>query len=164
VATYFAPADLSGRRDEIPRLFSRLSGILKILSINENEARVIAKSLSVEPLPTDYLPKDIVRSAKILSEEIGASIDIHTPFGSASSYDGETHFAEASKVAPNICTGAGDIWDAANITGYLLRLEPEKRVKLANAAAELYISGREIEAPSKEQIASFLRKRRYSLG
>ncbi len=157
VSTYFAPADLSGRKEEIPGLFSRLRGILKILSINENEARVMGKALSVKPLPADYRPKDTVRSAELLSEVTGTRIDIHTPFGSASSYEGETHFAEVFKVEQNICTGAGDVWDAVNITGYLLQIEPDDRLKLANAAAGLYISSNEAESPSREQITSFLK-------
>ncbi len=159
VATYLAPADLSVRAEEVAELFSRVGGVLKILSVNENEARVIAKTLSAEGLPEDYGRRDIVRSGETLSKRLRVRVDLHTPFGSASSYAGEVRFAEVFKVVQRISTGAGDVWDAANITSYLLKLEAEKRLKIANAAAALYLSSRIAEPPTAKQVASFLEKR-----
>ena len=159
VVTYFAPADLTERRVELPTLFTKLKENLKILSINENEARVLAKALSCEPLPLEYLSKDITRAARKLNKRTTIGIDIHTPFGSASVHDEETFFAETYKIPQNSCTGAGDVWDAANIGGYLLALDPNIRLKLANAAAGIYVSSKNMEAPSKEQIFAFLKEK-----
>ena len=158
VITYFAPADLAERRVELPALFTRLKENLKILSLNENEARVLAKALSCEHLPLEYLSKDITRAARNLNKRTTIGIDIHTPIGSASSNGGETFFEETYKISQNSCTGAGDVWDAANIGGYLLALDPNIRLKLANAAAGSYVSSKNMEAPSKEQLFAFLER------
>ena len=158
VITYFAPADLAERRVELPALFTRLKENLKILSLNENEARVLAKALSCEHLPLEYLSKDITRAARNLNKRTTIDIDIHTPIGSASANGEETFFEETYKISQNSCTGAGDVWDAANIGGYLLALDPNIRLKLANAAAGSYVSSKNMEAPSKEQLFAFLER------
>jgi len=155
VITYFAPADLAERRVELSALFTILKKNLKILSLNENEARVLAKALSCEHLPLEYLSKDIIRAARNLNKRTTIGIDIHTPIGSASAHGEETFFEETYKISQNNCTGAGDVWDAANIGGYLLALDPNIRLKLANAAAGIYVSSKNMEAPSKEQLFAF---------
>ncbi len=164
VITYFAPADLSGRQEEISDMFMTLRGIVKVLSINENEARVIAKALSIDPLPHDYGPKEIIKSTRTLSDEIETKVDMHTPSGSASSYKGVTDFANVFKAEQKTCTGAGDVWDAANIMGYLLDLMADTRLHLANTAARLYISSKKANPPSKIEIISNLRKGRFTKG
>jgi len=159
VKTYFAPADPTERKDELVQLFDTLKGNLDILSVNENEARMIAESLSIGALSTSYNNDDIAQSAHLISRAIEASVDIHTQYGSATSSDEGTFFVESFKVNQNIAIGAGDIWDSLNIAGYLLKLKPEIRLKLANAAAGSYISSDEPEAPTRKQIISFLNNR-----
>lgn len=158
VMTYFAPADVSGRRSEIPKLLSALQGTLDVLSINENEARVIAEMLSIDRLPIDYLPDHIARCVELISDVIGTRVDMHTPFGSASSYEEVTYFSPSFEAERRISTGAGDVWDSANITGHLLKLDPPERLRLANAAAALYISSLDAESPSTTRILSLLEK------
>ena len=158
VMTYFAPADVSGRRSEIPKLLSALQGTLDVLSINENEARVIAEMLSIDRLPIDYLPDHIARCVELISDVIGTRVDMHTPFGSASSYEEVTYFSPSFEAERRISTGAGDVWDSANITGHLLKLDPPERLRLANAAAALYISSLDGESPSTTRILSLLEK------
>jgi ribokinase len=158
VKTYFAPADLSERLDEVPHLFKNLRSNLNILSVNENEARIIAKTLHYESLPISYEPEDIIKSAKDLSDNLGMCVDIHTKYGSSSSINGETSFVKSFKVKQNIATGAGDVWDASNIVGYLLDLDPERRLKLANASSAKYISGEYMEAPSINEVSTFISK------
>lgn len=157
VKTYFAPADPTERKDELLKLFDSLRGELDILSINENEARIISKSLSIKTLPTSYNKDDLIKSTKLLSKEIGATVDTHTQYGSATSSDNGTFFVKSFKVKQNIATGAGDIWDSMNIAGYLLYLQPENRIELANAAAGSYISSNIPDAPTRDQIVTFLK-------
>jgi ribokinase len=156
VMTYFAPADVSGRSGEIPKLLSALQGTLDILSINENEARIITEMLSIDHLPLDYQPDHITRCVELISNTVDIRVDMHTPFGSASSYEGLTYYSPSFEVERRISTGAGDVWDSANITGYLLQLDPPERLRLANAAAALYISSLDAESPSTTSVLSLL--------
>ncbi len=158
VLTYFAPADVSGRSVEIPKLLSALQGTLDVLSINENEARTIAEMLSIERLPVNYQPSHIARCVELISDAIGTKVDMHTPFGSASSLEGATYFFPSFEAERRISTGAGDVWDSANIAGHLLQLDPRERLRLANAAAALYISSLDAESPSTTSILSLLEK------
>jgi ribokinase len=154
--TYFAPADLSSRREEIPRMLNSLRGIFDILSINDNEARIIAKVLPINNLPKGYRPDDIMKTSELLSAAIGTTVDLHSHLGSSTSSEGMSYYAPSFDVERRICTGAGDVWDAANITAHLLQFKPEVRIKFANAAAALYISSRSAESPSYENIVSKL--------
>lgn len=156
VPTYFAPADFTERIQEIPALFDNLGTNLKILSINENETRILSKVLINEPLPKKYSIQDIAKIAKKINKKIEVIIDIHTPCGSVSAQNGETYYAKSYKTKQYVSTGAGDVWDAANIGGYLLDLDPEIRLNLANAASAIYISSLNMEPPSIKQIISFL--------
>ena len=103
--TYFAPADLTERKEELPVLFSKLNEKLDVLSINENEARVLARALSCEHLPLEYLSEDIIKAARNLNQQTRIGIDIHTPFGSATTQGEEIFFAETYKIPQISCTG-----------------------------------------------------------
>lgn len=110
-----------------------------------------------EQFPEKYSHQDTVKAAKNLNKKIGFNIDIHTPYGSASAQNGEVYYSNSYKIKQNFSTGAGDVWDATNIGGYLLNLKPEIRLNLANAAAAIYISSKNMEPPSIKQIISFLK-------
>ena len=155
--TYFAPADLASRRDEVSELFSKLIGVLGVLSVNENETRVISDVLLGATFPSIYAPVDICRAAEALSNKLGCRVDVHTPLGCASAFKKSSIFMESFSVVQKVSTGAGDVWDAANIAGYLLRIDDINRLKFANAAAALYVSSTEFEPPSLEQVISFLK-------
>lgn len=158
IMTYFAPADINERRLEVPGLLNKIESKLKILSLNENESRILSKILINEQFPTKYSYQDIIKAAKNLNKKIGINIDIHTPYGSASAENGETFFSNSYKIKQNFSTGAGDVWDSMNISGYLLNLKPEIRLKLANAAAAIYVSSLNMEPPTIKQLISFIKK------
>jgi len=67
----------------------------------------------------------------------------------------ETSFAKSFDVNVAISTGAGDVWDAADIAGYLCKLQADERLMFANACAAFYIS--KIESPTLQEAAKFLK-------
>lgn len=107
-------------------------------------------------MPKEYSINDIIKIAKKINKKIDVIIDIHTPYGSVSAQNGETYYAKSYKTKQYVSTGAGDVWDAANMGGYLLNFDPVVRLNLANAAAAIYISNLNMEPPSIKQIISFL--------
>ena len=132
-----------------------LSGYLGVLSINENECRLTMQSLHLTPLPINYSNIDITNAAKTLAYNLSLNVDVHTPLGSATSNGKETSFAKSFDVNVAISTGAGDVWDAADIAGYLCELEANERLMFANACAAFYIS--KIESPALFDVPKFLK-------
>jgi ribokinase len=61
------------------------------------------------------------------------------------------------KVNQKTVTGAGDVWDAADLIGYLTDLTPEERLFLANGAAGLYVSIESAMPPRKDEVLDFLK-------
>jgi ribokinase len=55
-------------------------------------------------------------------------------------------------VEPRILTGAGDVWDAADIIGYIAELEPKERLLFANAASSLFIREPTGEPPAMNKV------------
>ncbi|TLX69861.1 MAG: carbohydrate kinase family protein, partial [Thaumarchaeota archaeon] len=53
-------------------------------------------------------------------------------------------------------TGAGDVWDAANILGYLANLEPRERLLFANATASLYVGNSNGIPPTMREVLSLV--------
>jgi len=156
--TYFAPADLASRRDEVSELFSKLTSVLGVLSVNENETRIISEILLGTTFPSIYTSIDISMAAEALSNKLGCQVDVHTPIGCASAFKKPGSFVASFSVIQRVITGAGDAWDAANIASYLLKIDDNTRLKFANAAAALYVSSTAFEPPSLEQVLSFLKE------
>lgn len=154
---FLDPADISTRKDEFMRCLETLSGNIDVLSVNENECRLIMETMHLQPLPLNYSNDDIIAAAKTLSSKLSIGVDVHTPIGSASSNGKETVFVRSFDVNVVITTGAGDVWDAADIAGYLCGLTPNERLIFANACAAYYIS--KIEVPTLNQTAKFLKSR-----
>lgn len=152
---FLDPADISTRKDEFRQCLYKLSDTLDVLSINENECRFTMKSLNLSPLPTNYTALDIATAAKTLSLKLPFNIDIHTPLGSATSNGKETVFAKSLKVNAAVSTGAGDAWDAADVTGYLCGLDANERLTFANALGAFYVS--RVESPAMQELAEFLK-------
>ena len=69
----------------------------------------------------------------------------------------EVEFVKSFQVEPKFVTGAGDVWDAANLLGYLANLNSEERLGFANAAASLYVGNSQGIPPTKDQVLSFVR-------
>jgi ribokinase len=152
---FMDPADIGSRKDEFRRCLDELSSHIDVLSVNENECRLTMQSMNLSPLPINYSNKDIITAAKTLASRLSINVDLHTPLGSATSNGEETSFAKSLNVNVAISTGAGDIWDAADIAGYLCELQANERLAFANACAAFYIS--KIESPTLQEAARFLR-------
>jgi len=137
---FLDPADFTGAENRLMQLKNIVDeGLIDVLSLNENEARILAGRLSVQRLPHEYEPGDVVRASAILHSKLSATIDIHTPFGSASASDEGHVWAATPRLVSGLVTGAGDVWDAGDILGHLLRFEPHARLVFANLCAYAYI-------------------------
>jgi len=152
---FLDPADISGRKDEFRQCLHELSGCIDVLSLNENECRLTMKSMNLSPLPINYSNVDIVTATKTLASNLSINVDLHTPLGSATSDGKETSFAKSLEVNVTISTGAGDIWDAADIVGYLCQLNSSERLIFANLCAAFYIS--RIKSPTLYEASKFLK-------
>jgi ribokinase len=80
------------------------------------------------------------------------SVDLHTKPGAAWSNGNETAFAHSIKVEAKTITGAGDVWDAADMLGHLIGLEPAERLLFANCCASLYVRNPDGEPPEMNRV------------
>jgi len=160
---FLAPADLESRRDEFYNSIKKISEIIDILSINENEANSLAKSINLDILITeDNLNEENVKKVtkSIASDLKIKEVDLHTKIGSAWSDGKECIFSPSFPCEVNSITGAGDVWDSADIIGYLAKLQPKDRLLVSNAYASMYISNTSSEPVTMNELCQFL-KRNY---
>jgi len=159
---FLDPADFSGAEMRIGTLVKNIiaKNRIDVLSINENEARILARRLRVGILPRLYRPKDLRRTSAALHDTLSVTIDIHTPIGSASSVGHETYWANSFGRIRGVVTGAGDVWDAGDIIGHLLQFEAGQRLSLGNACAYLYVASKRAEPPNLPSVLRFLHRRR----
>lgn len=151
--TFIDTGDPSQRALEIKDLVERVfkPSLVDALGVNENEARWYASQLG-EGL------NDPIQCARRVHQGLGLRVDLHTLAYSASfSREGEA-CVPCFKVRPLRATGAGDVWNAANIYAWDLGLEPWERLVFANAAAAIYVSDPEGLHPSIEEVAGFLKE------
>jgi sugar/nucleoside kinase (ribokinase family) len=163
--TFLDPADVAGAESRIKGLIKSVveEGALDVMSLNENEARIIANLLSVGKLPYSYRLKDLVRVSSALHDRLDIAVDIHTPIGSASSTVRGQACAESYGKAAGFVTGAGDVWDAGDIIGHLLKFNDEDRLRFASACAHLYVAVEENRLPTLREVSSFLIRKRHQL-
>ncbi len=159
--TFFDPADVSGQKEKLLGLKRSVfdKGLVDYVSLNENEARVISKVLFRHNLSRAYSREELKKTARILSEGIGATVDIHTRTLSVSARD-EVVSDNCYRVKQETITGAGDVWGAADLAGYLTKLQDSDRLLFANAAAGLYVSRDSGETPSLKEVFGFMKKSR----
>lgn len=159
--TFFDPADISGQRDLLPDLKKRVfeKGLIDFVSLNENEARIISKDLFNHELPLDYSESDLIKTAKILSDGTGATVDLHTRTITISAFDSLAIPCQCHKVEQRTVTGAGDVWGAANIASYLAGFDAEDRLYFSNSAAGLYVSRESAATPSLQEVFDFMKDR-----
>lgn len=150
---FIDPADISERKEEFRDALFRLAGITDYLSINENECNPLAQALGLDAkLGRNYSTDEVKAMARKIAEGTGITTDLHTRIGAAWSNGKDVEFAHAIKVDPKILTGAGDVWDAADILGYIAGLEPRERLLFANAAASLFIREPSGEPPAMNKV------------
>jgi|TARA_B100001179_G_scaffold227720_1_gene210698 ribokinase len=135
-------ADLSTSTNRLSELIEHLKDnkIVDMISLNENECRILTKFLGLEKISSNYTIEEIKKAASEISNTLEIIIDIHTPLGSCSSQNNEIQFVDSFKVQPKILTGAGDIWNAVNILAFKKKFSAYNRLNIANAAAASYIS------------------------
>ena len=156
---FIDPADIATRKEEFRDALFKLSAMTDCLSINENECSQLAQALGLdEPLGGAYGPDEVKAAAKKIAESAGVTTDLHTRMGSAWSNGREVEFAHAVRVEPKILTGAGDVWDAADIIGYLAGLDPKERLMFSNAAASLFVREASGEPPTMNKVFELIER------
>ena len=138
---FLDPADLTGAETRLRRLRKIVKAApIDVLSLNENEASILARFLSLPKLPRKYERDDIVNIAVGVQSALECTVDIHTPIGSASASDmGYDWVSTPRLLTGGVMTGAGDVWDAGDIVGHLMRFDAERRLQFANTCAQLYL-------------------------
>ncbi len=147
--TFFDPGDPSVKEWDIPNLREVLRrGLIDVISLNENELRYLS--------PRKGSEEDMARA---LHEVSGATVDLHTPKYCISVTEEGVFRVPCFDVKVKRVTGAGDAWNAGDIFGYLAGMESRERLITASAVAGFYIS--EGRAPSREEVASFVKHTRF---
>lgn len=157
---FLDPADLAGAEDRVKILLKSVvdKELLDVISLNENEARIMSRMLSVGRLRQSYGSQDILKIASLLHNSLGATIDVHTPMGCASSTNQGDAWEDSFGKLSGFVTGAGDIWDAGDILGHLLNFKDQDRLRFANACAHLYVASKKARVPTLQEVTSFLPK------
>ncbi|HLE35148.1 MAG TPA: PfkB family carbohydrate kinase, partial [Nitrososphaerales archaeon] len=78
---FLDPADISTRKEDFKNSLMKLADHLDILSINENECRLLLQSFALGVLPMNYSNEDVGDAAKKLAEKLSITVDVHTPLG-----------------------------------------------------------------------------------
>jgi sugar/nucleoside kinase (ribokinase family) len=161
--TYFDTADPTPNRGKIPELMETvLKGrLVDVLSLNENEAVVYARSLNGGVLAEEdklHFDELALESARLLAKHLSARIDLHTTRFSATLSRKSEVVEQTFKVKTLRATGAGDAWNAGNIFSYGHGLSDECRLTLANAVAACYLINPDGAHPAREQLTRFLKK------
>jgi ribokinase len=160
--TFLDPADVSELAGELPSLKANVfdRGLVDYLSLNENETRIICSKLFNHKLPQDYEVDELKRAVILIAQQLNCTVDIHTRIVSLSCRGSDCAIVACHKVKQKTVTGAGDVWDAADIVGRLLGWEPRLRLAFANASAGLYVSREDGEPPAVDSVLDFMTKNR----
>ena len=151
---FLDPADIQTRPNEFKDALFKLANHLDSVCINENECNILLKQFELEMISGEEKTKKLVLE---LAKKTSISIDLHTSIGSYWSDGNEVKFVKSFPVKPKFVTGAGDVWDAANLLGYLANLDPSERLGFANGAASLYVGNSQGIPPTKDEVLSFVR-------
>lgn len=154
---FLDPADIQSRPGEFKEAISELATTLDSLSLNENECNILLKQYDLGSISGEDETKKLVST---LSEKTSVAIDLHTSFGAFWSNGKESVFEKSFPTEVKFVTGAGDVWDAANILGYLAGIEPKERLLFANATASLYVGNPNGIPPTMQEVLSLVTKTR----
>ena len=150
---FLDPADIQSKPGEFKEAISELASSLDSLCLNENECNILLKQFDLGIISNDEETKKLVSS---LSEKISVTIDLHTSNGAFWSNGKEVEFIKSLPTEVKFVTGAGDVWDAANILGYLAGLTVKERLFFANTAASLYVNSPNGMPPTMQETLSFV--------
>ncbi len=155
---FLDPADIQTRTEEFKDALKKLQNDLHSLCINENECNLLLQQYGMSDIAQrDDLPKLVTK----LANKIAIPIDLHTSWGSYWSNGKKVEFAKSFQIDPLFVTGAGDVWDAANVVGYVANLEPMERLSFANGAAALYVTNSKGIPPTMDEVLSFIDKKSF---
>lgn len=161
--TYFDSGDPVPNRRGIPKLLKNVlkTGLLDILSVNENEAFQYAERFDtgVGQLKGKLNHYEVAKEcARILARKLTARVDLHTAAFSGS-FTGESEVIVPSLSVDVLrSTGAGDSWNAGNIYGDALKLPDSCRLMLANSVAAYYVSSSKAEHPTLPRLIEFCQR------
>ncbi len=151
--TFFDPGDPTSRAGEIEDLNRRvlMTGLVDVLSVNENELMRLAAEVAEQP-PEVEATEDPLYSAASVFSMMGGRVDLHTPDFSATFVDGQRVTVPCAKIVPLKVTGAGDVWNAADIFAHGIGLDHKERLVFANAACAAYLKTHGLEPPSLSEV------------
>ena len=151
--TFFDPGDPASRIGEIEGLNQRVltPGLVDVLSVNENELVHLANGVAEDTSEIEGAEDPLFGAASVFSMMI-PRVDLHTPEFSASFVDGQRVRVPCAKIKPAKVTGAGDVWNAADIYAQGVGLGHKDRLIFANAAGAAYLEGQGLEPPTLREV------------
>jgi ribokinase len=150
---FLDPADIQTRSEEFKETLPKLADHLDSLCINENECNILLAQFGLDAISGE---KDTRRLVRELAQRYLIPIDLHTASGSYWSNGQEVESVKSFQVQPKFVTGAGDVWDAANLLGYVENLDTLERLRFANGAASLYVGNPLGIPPTMNEVLSFV--------
>lgn len=144
---FFDPADFRDRGKDFGDLLQVLTARHPVdwISMDEHEATAAANALGVTG-------GDLGETCRALAKRLGVVFDLHTHRASYSSEGTRVSMAKVRTVRPLRLTGAGDVWDAGAIYGRLRGMDEPARLKFANRAALLFLTNKDADPPTLEQV------------
>jgi len=148
--TFFDPGDPSVRAGEIEGLKERVltPGLVDVLSVNENELVHLARDVAEDTSELEGAEGEPLFEAASVFSMMMPRVDLHTREYSASFVDGQRLRVQCAKIRPVKVTGAGDVWNAADIYAQGVGLDHKQRLIFANAAGAAYLERHGLEPPS----------------
>jgi len=134
-------------------------GNLDILGLNENEVGWLSWALTDQEHWLNIVnnPEDWIKGAKLISQETGVRVILHTPHFAASVVGDDIISVPTFQVETKVACGSGDAFNGGLIYGVLLDLEYTEQLILANAVAALYISSHDANHPNRKAVIRFLK-------
>lgn len=151
---FLDPADIQTRSEEFKETLPKLADHLDSLCINENECNILLTQSGLDTISGEKETRKLILE---LAQRYSIPIDLHTATGSYWSNGQEVEFAKSFQVQPRFVTGAGDVWDAANLVGYIVNLDAFERLLFANGAASLYVGNPLGIPPTMDEVLSFVK-------
>lgn len=139
--------------EEIKIAMGKLSNLNKVadvmLGLNENESRLIAKSLEIEE-------KEITKRAQKIRQKLAlAYVIIHPISGAAVATEKETYWIDGPFTSkPKLTTGAGDNFNAGFCNGWLAGLSTEECLVSGVCTSGFYV--RNCHSPNREDLVQFM--------
>jgi sugar/nucleoside kinase (ribokinase family) len=151
--TFFDPGDPALRAGELEGLNQRVltKGLVDVLSVNENELMYLANGVAEDTSEIEGADEPLFEAASVFSMLI-PRVDLHTPEFSATFVDGQRLRVPCAKINPVKVTGAGDVWNAADIFAQGIGLGHKERLIFANAAGAAYLEKQGLESPSLDEV------------